>query len=63
MFGIVNVPAPKQMMTRENIEALTEPSRSYALTKRPGEPATLRIRFPGDIGGVLSPVISSVCLI
>ena len=43
------------MMTREKIDALTEPSRSYDLTKRPGEPATLRIRFPGDIGGVELP--------
>ena len=49
---MVNVPAPRQMITRENTEALIEPSRSYAFTKRPGEPATCKILFPGDMGGV-----------
>ena len=56
---MVNVPAPRQMMTREKTEALTEPSRSCALTKRPGDPATRNILFPGDMGGVSQPTIDS----
>ena len=40
------------MITRENTDPLVDPSRIYVLMKRPGEPATFKIRLPGDIFGV-----------
>ena len=49
---MVKVPAPKQMITSANTEAFVEPSRICVFTNRPGEPTTLKMRLPGDIGGV-----------
>ena len=48
-----------QIMTRENIEAYRDPFRMVVLMYLPGEPATCRIFFPGDIGGVEAARISS----
>ena len=55
----MSVPAPRQIITRENIEACRDPYRIVVLMYLPGEPATCRIFFPGDIGGVDAAKISS----
>ena len=56
-YGIVNVPAPKQTVTREKLEALVEPSRICVLTNLPGEPTTRKSLLPGDIGGVFGAIM------
>ena len=48
-----------QMMTNEKMDELAEPSLMVVFTKRPGELTTLRMRLPGDIGGVDAALISS----
>lgn len=58
-YGIVSVPAPKQQTIRAKVDEPREPSRIVVLTKRPGEPTTLRMRLPGDIGGVAGAVTYS----
>lgn len=56
---MVKVPAPRQIMTSAKIEAFIDPSLIVVLTKRPGEPAALKILLPGDMGGVDAAIIFS----
>ena len=53
---MARVPAPRQIITREKVEALMDPGSTEALTARPGDPATRRKRCMGD-RGVASPAV------
>ena len=54
---MVSVPQPKLAITSEKAEELIDPSRNCDLINRPGDPATLSKRLPGDIGGVVTDLI------
>jgi hypothetical protein len=49
---MAKVPAPRQIITREKIEALIDPGETVFLIILPGDPAALRNFCIGDEGAI-----------